>query len=114
MAPKGCQSAIGGFFWIKKLCFCSTNLHFLQMGAPQQPISLTPEEIEEINTALSDTRHNVNNHIPLIAGAIALIKRKSEATEKCLTSLAQQPDKIQDEMRDFSDKFEKLLQITRD
>jgi hypothetical protein len=84
------------------------------MGAPDQPITLTPEQIEELNTALGDTRHNVNNHIALIVGAVELIKRKPDALEKWMSSLAQQPDKIRDEMKGFSETFEKILQITRD
>lgn len=84
------------------------------MGLPEKPITLTPEQIEELNTALSDTRHNVNNHIALIVGAIELIKRKPEALEKWMNSLSQQPDKIRDEMKGFSESFEATLQITRD
>jgi uncharacterized coiled-coil DUF342 family protein len=84
------------------------------MGAPIQPLTLTPEQIEELSTALGDTRHNVNNHIALIVAAVELIKRKPEALKKWLTSLAQQPDKISGEMKVFSEVFEKMLQIDRD
>jgi len=84
------------------------------MAAPDSPVTLTPEQIEALNTLLSDTRHNVNNNLSLIIAAIELIKRKPDSLERMVATIAQQPDKIMAEIRSFSDEFEKILQIPKD
>lgn len=84
------------------------------MAAPDAPVTLTPEQIDEINTRLSEVRHNINNHLSLIIAAVELIKRKPDSAERMTATIAQQPDKIMTEMRGFSEDFEKVLQITRE
>lgn len=83
------------------------------MGLPNQPVTLSPEQIEELNKKLSTMRHNVNNHLALIVAGTELIRRKPELAAKFLDSIGQQPDRIMSEMRAFSDQFEAMCQITR-
>ena len=84
------------------------------MAAPDAPVTITPAQIEEISAQLSDARHNINNHLSLIIAAVELIKRKPDSAERMTATIAQQPDKIISEMRGFSEKFEQLLQISRE
>ena len=84
------------------------------MAAPDAPVTITPAQIEEISAQLSDARHNINNHLSLSIAAVELIKRKPDSAERMTATIAQQPDKIISEMRGFSEKFEQLLQISRE
>jgi hypothetical protein len=83
------------------------------MGLPQDPVTLLPAHIEELNGRLSTLRHNVNNHLSLIVAATELIRRNPQLAPRMLDTLSDQPEKIIEELRAFSDELEKLLQITR-
>lgn len=84
------------------------------MAAPDSPVTLTPEQIDALNTLLADARHDVNNNLSLIVAALELIKRKPDSLERMTATIAQQPDNIMKRLRTFSDEFEKLLQISKD
>jgi hypothetical protein len=84
------------------------------MGLPQEPVSLTPDEVARLNRHLSDTRHSINNHLTLISTALELMRRKPESIPRMLDSLAEQPQRIRDEVVQFSDAFERALNIHRD
>lgn len=84
------------------------------MGMPQTPVTLTPEQIAELNEKLAVTRHDINNHLSLIVAAVELMRRKPELAPRMIESISQQPDKIIAQMRGFSAEFEKSLGITRD
>ena len=36
------------------------------MGMPQTPVTLTPEQVAELNEKLATTRHDINNNLSLI------------------------------------------------
>jgi hypothetical protein len=82
------------------------------MGAPSQAVTLTPEQIAELNTKLADFRHNVNNHLSLIMTATELMRRKPELAARLLESLVEPPQRIQREVKSISDELQKALQIT--
>ncbi len=84
------------------------------MGLPQSPVTLTPEQIGQIAKRLSETRHDINNHLALIVAAVELMRRKPESAERMLTTLGEQPQKIIEQMQSFSKDFEAALQYTRD
>lgn len=84
------------------------------MAAPDSPVTLTPEQIDALNTLLADARHDVNNNLSLIVAALELIKRKPDSLERMTATIAQQPDNIMKRLRTFSDEFEKLLHISKD
>jgi hypothetical protein len=85
-----------------------------RMGLPQTPVTLTPEQVGDIAKRLSETRHDINNHLALIVAAVELMRRKPESAERMLTTLGEQPQKIMDQMQKFSKDFEAALQYTRD
>jgi hypothetical protein len=84
------------------------------MAMPQSPVTLTPEQVAELNEKLATTRHYINNHLSLIVAALELIRRKPEMTPRLLDNIAQQPDKIIAQMRGFSNEFERAVGITKD
>ena len=84
------------------------------MGLPQSPVSLTVEQVAELNTQLSDMRHNINNQLALIVAAVELIRRKPEMAPRMVETIAVQPDRIIEEVQRFSTGFEGVCGITRD
>jgi len=83
------------------------------MVLPTQPITLTTEQIAELNRQLSNMRHDINNHLSLILAAVDLIRRKPQITERMMATLGEQPPKINDAVVTFSREFEAVFGITR-
>jgi hypothetical protein len=83
------------------------------MQLPSQPITLTAEEIGELNKKLSGMRHDINNHLSLIIAAVELIRYKPDSTERMMHTLVEQPSRVADALAKFSREFERTLGITR-
>ncbi|MBI3878854.1 MAG: hypothetical protein HY301_02165 [Verrucomicrobia bacterium] len=77
-------------------------------------MTLTSEQVIELNKRLSDARHNVNNFLALIVAATELVRRKPETTARMVDTMAEQPQKIMEELQRFSRDFENALHIRRD
>jgi hypothetical protein len=84
------------------------------MVLPKKPVTLSPEQISELHGKLAEMRHNVNNYLALITAAAEIVLRKPEMAEKLITNLIQQPQKIVEEIRRFSETFEKELDVQRE
>ena len=84
------------------------------MALPNQPVSLTPERIADLDRKLANMRHNINNHLGLIVAACELIRVKPDAAPRVLENMLAQPDKIIHELRGFSEDLENALGITHD
>lgn len=84
------------------------------MAMPQSPVTLTPEQVAELNEKLATTRHDINNNLSLIVAAVELLRRKPELAPRMIESISQQPDKIIAQMRAFSAEFEQAFGITKD
>jgi hypothetical protein len=83
------------------------------MLLPSQPVTLTVEQIGELNRQLSTMRHDVNNHLSLIVAAMELIRHKPDTAERMMTTLGEQPPRIAQTIKIFSDEFERTMHITR-
>ena len=83
------------------------------MRLPDQPVSLTVEQIAELNRKLSATRHDINNYLSLIIASMELIRYKPEAAERMLATVAEQPSRIADALQKFSAEFERALGVSR-
>ena len=83
------------------------------MRLPSQPVTLTVEQVTELNRKLSTMRHDINNHLSLIVAALELIRHKPQTAERMLATLGEQPAKITGSMQTFSTEFEKAFGITR-
>ena len=84
------------------------------MGLPRQTVPLSPEQVADLNRQFADLRHNVNNHLALMVAALELIRRKPEMIDRMVNNLTEQPQKILDEIKKFSEELERALQITHD
>ena len=83
------------------------------MTLPSQPVTLTVEQIAELNSKLSHMRHDINNNLALILAATELIKHKPQALERMLGTLMEQPPKVTECIARFSAEFEKTFGIIR-
>lgn len=85
----------------------------LQMGLPSQPITLSVEQLGDLNRKLSAMRHDINNNLSLIVAAAELIRHKPAMAEKMIVTMAEQPAKIMETIRKFSAEFEQTFGITK-
>lgn len=83
------------------------------MVLPEQPVTLTPEQIADLNRKLSAMRHDINNYLSLIMAAVEMIRLKPEDAPRRLATLADQPARISQAMAEFSAEFEKAMGIQR-
>ena len=83
------------------------------MLLPNEPVTLTPEQIAELNSKLSKMRHDINNYLALIIAAAELIRFKPDSTERMLNTIAEQPQKITAYSAKFCAEFEKTFGIKR-
>ena len=84
------------------------------MTPPSESVTLTAAQVMALNRKLSEMRHDVNNQLSLVVGAAELIRCKPDTTPRMLTTLAAAPQKISDQIRQFSDEFEKTFGIVRE
>jgi hypothetical protein len=83
------------------------------MPLPSQPVTLTVEQIRELNRRISDMRHDVNNDLALMIASVELIRRKPESAERMWKGLTEKPLKVANAVTEFSHELEKMLGITR-
>jgi hypothetical protein len=83
------------------------------MPPPNEAVTLTASQIDELNRQLSMMRHDINNHLSLVMAAVELIRRKPEALDRMSKTLLEQPTRITEAMTKFSTDFESALGIKR-
>ena len=84
------------------------------MGLPAGPVTLSVEQVADLNEKLSNMRHNVNNNLALMVAALELLRRKPDTAIKMADSISGQTNKMIDEIKNFSAEFEKTFGITRE
>ena len=84
------------------------------MVLPQQPVTLTVEQIAALNQELANMRHDINNNLSLVMAAVEPIRAKPHMTERMTATLIEQPTKISKAMMNFCTQFEKTLEIRRE
>ncbi len=82
------------------------------MVLPEQPVTLTAEQLAALNRELGTMRHDINNNLSLILAAVELIRAKPHMTERMITTLLEQPPRITLAMQKFSAEFEKTFLTT--
>jgi len=85
----------------------------LEMGLPSQSVTLTVEQLGELNRQLATMRHDINNNLSLIVAAAELMRHKPAVAERMMNTLAEQPGKITAAINKFSATFEETFGITR-
>ena len=83
------------------------------MILPSQPVTLSVEQIEELNRHLANMRHDINNNLSLIMAATELLRHKPHMLERMAGTLAEQPDKIIHALGKFSAESERTLGLSR-
>lgn len=83
------------------------------MVLPEQPVTLTVEQIAALNRELGNMRHDINNHLSLVLAAVELIRAKPHMAERMIATITEQPPKITHSMQHFSREFEKAYGIKR-
>ena len=83
------------------------------MGLPNQSVTLTVDQLEDLNRKLSNLRHDINNNLSLIVAAVELLRHKPQMAERMLATLSEQPPKVTACLNKFSAEFERALGITR-
>ena len=83
------------------------------MALPSQPVTLTVEQLDELNQKLSTLRHDINGSLSLIVAAAEMIRFKPQTTERMMATLSEQPAKITAHVARFTAEFESALGITR-
>lgn len=83
------------------------------MGLTINPVSLTAEQVADLNRKLSDTRHDINNYLSMMVAALELIKYSPASAARMTASLNEQPPKISEALSKFSAEFERALGIVR-
>lgn len=84
------------------------------MPLPNEPVTLSPEQVDELRKKLGTMRHDINNHLSLIVAAAELIKINPDAVGRMSATLSEQPAKISAHITAFSTAVDKLLGIKKD
>jgi hypothetical protein len=84
------------------------------MAEPTVPITITPEQLKELNHHLSHMRHEINNQLSLVVAALELVRFKPDMRDRMLETVGQQPPRITAEVAKFSVEFERIFGITRE
>jgi len=84
-----------------------------RMALPQQPITLSVEQIDQLNRNLSKMRHDINNNLSMIVAAVELVRVKPELSARMMSTVAEQPARIGEALKKFTADFETAVGITR-
>lgn len=80
---------------------------------PNHPVTLSAQQIEELNQKLCRMRHDINNHLSLVVFAVEVLRSKPEMLERMTATLTDQPTKIMSDLAKFSSEFEQVFGISR-
>jgi hypothetical protein len=83
------------------------------MELPGQPITLTVEQVAELNKQLGNLRHDINNCLALVVAGLEVIQHKPQLGERMMATVNEQPPKIVRAIANFSAELEKALGIKR-
>jgi len=83
------------------------------MALPIQPVTLTAEQVAELQRNLSTLRHDVNNRLAMLMAAGELGRLQQAMSDRMSALLAEQPRLIVEDMNKFSAALEQTLGIRR-
>jgi hypothetical protein len=83
------------------------------MPLPIEPVTLSVAQLADLNRKLSDMRHDINNHLSLMVAAMELIRHKPDSAARMVTTMAEQPSRIGESLKKFSNEFDRIIGITR-
>lgn len=97
----------------KSLAFLGVFTHRPVMRLPDQPLTLSTEQIGDLNRKLSKMRHDINNHLAVMVPAAEIARCKPETTDRMMTAVLEQASKITEALKIFSTEFERAFGIER-
>src|SRR5258706_2361129 len=74
----------------KAACVSGPFGAFSEMRLPSQPVTLSIEQLDELNKKLSTMRHDINNHLSLIMAAVELLRHKPQLAERMMATFTEQ------------------------
>ena len=83
------------------------------MGLPDKPVTLSAEQVSDLNRKLSEMRHDINNYLAAMTLAAELTRLKPETADGMMSRLLQQIPRIKEDLETFSAGFEQVFGITR-
>jgi hypothetical protein len=83
------------------------------MALPDQPVTLSVEQIKELQTKLATLRHDINNTLSLISATIELSRSRPQMAEKMMATLIDQPQKVSDAISRFTVQFDQAMGVKR-
>ncbi|HWD94650.1 MAG TPA: hypothetical protein VG938_20140 [Verrucomicrobiae bacterium] len=72
-------------------------------------MTLTVEQIAELNKKLGTLRHDINNNLALIMAGLEVLQSKPHLAERMMATVTEQPPKIAEAVGKFSAELEKIL-----
>ncbi len=83
------------------------------MAMPNNPVTLSAQQIDDLSQKMAKMRHDINNHLSLVVFAIEVLRTKPEMMDRMTATLSDQPQKIMADLAKFSSELEQLLGIRR-
>lgn len=83
------------------------------MALPTQPVTLSVEQIKDLDEKLSGMRHDVAGFLSIIVAATELIRMKPERAREMVSMISEQPQKITQCVTAFSKEVNALLGLTK-
>ena len=85
----------------------------LGMELPGHAVTLSVEQVAELNKQLSNFRHDINNNLALIMAGLEVLQQKPHLAERMMATVREQPPKIVEALTKFASEFDKTLGIKR-
>ena len=83
------------------------------MRLPDQPLTLSSEQIGDLNRQLSKMRHDINTYLAVMIPAAEIARCKPEAADRMTTAVLEQAPRITEALKAFSAEFERIFGIAR-
>jgi hypothetical protein len=80
---------------------------------PEAPVTFTPEQVAELHQKLRDMRHDINGVLAIIVGTLEVMRLYPKDAARFMTSLGQQPTRVENALKQFSADFEQRFGITK-
>ena len=104
------QEATGEFSQLARL---RIRAHRGGMILPEGPVTLSAQQVAELNQKLSTMRHDINNSLALVLAGVELMRIKPDSIPRMLGTIGEQPNRITALMKQFSGELEEALNIRR-
>ena len=79
------------------------------MSLPAKPVTLSVEQIRDLNKKLSSLRHEVNSNLSLIIAAAEILRREPNRPASYWDGLIDKPHRIAEKVSEFSRDVEIML-----